>query len=246
MTGVTQSDFRDALLSASVPVPDGMTQPDGSPASRRFNVYRNNVAVGLTEALESAFPVIRKLVGDDFFKAMAGIYLRNHPPSSAVMAGYGDRLPSFLKGFEPVRHLPYLPDMARLELAMRDSYHAGDADPIAPEALAALSPDRFVRARLRLAPSVRLLSSRFPVHGIWVHNTDPARPPVAKGAEDVLITRPHFDPRPRLLTRPAARFVAAIQRGASISGAMAEGGDELDMGALLALLLTDRAIVDIY
>ena len=102
----TQSDFRAALLDPSCPAPDGVQNPDGVPATKRFDVYRNNVAVSLTDALETAFPVVNKLVGTDFFRAMAGVYLRAHPPSSPVMMFYGDEMPDFLAGFGPAQSVP--------------------------------------------------------------------------------------------------------------------------------------------
>ena len=63
---VGQESFTEALLTPEHPVPDGLIDPAGRPAGKRFDVYRNNVAVSLTGALETAFPVIRKLVGDVF------------------------------------------------------------------------------------------------------------------------------------------------------------------------------------
>ena len=63
---VSQTAFRHGLLDPALPAPDGLVNPDGAPATKRFDVYRNNVAVSLSDALESAFPVIRKLVGDNF------------------------------------------------------------------------------------------------------------------------------------------------------------------------------------
>ncbi|MDA0924796.1 MAG: DNA-binding domain-containing protein, partial [Proteobacteria bacterium] len=165
----SQTAFAMALLDPGQPAPAGLTNPFGGPAGRRFDVYRNNVAVSLTQALETGFPTVRKLVGDDFFKAMAGIYLRATPPSDPRLALYGTTFPGFLARFEPVRHLRYLPDIARLDLGLRQSYHAADAAPfdttgLAPAAVLSLKP--------RLAPATLILSSRHPVFAIWLYNTE--------------------------------------------------------------------------
>ena len=141
---VGQGAFAQAILDAARPAPAGLTNPDGAPASKRFDVYRNNVAVSLTEALQTAFPAIAKLIGEENFKATAGVYLRQNPPGSPLMMFYGDQMPAFLGGFEHVQHLPYLPDVARLELALRQSYHAADAEPLAPETFQTLPPDRLI------------------------------------------------------------------------------------------------------
>ena len=69
---MTEAEFAAALLDPQRPVPAGLIRPDGTPADRRFAIYRNNVAVGLTEALRAGFPVVEKLVGAAFFAAMVG------------------------------------------------------------------------------------------------------------------------------------------------------------------------------
>ena len=40
-----QATFATALLDARVPLPPGLIDAEGRPAHRRFDVYRNNVAV---------------------------------------------------------------------------------------------------------------------------------------------------------------------------------------------------------
>jgi len=241
---VDQATFTKGLLDASIPAPEGLTNPDGAQATKRYNVYRNNVAVSLSDALEAAFPVIRKLVGDQFFRAMAGVYLRQHPPSSPLMMYYGEAMPDFLAAFEPAAHLTYLPDIARLELAMRQSYHAADAAPIQAEALQALAPDALMATTFRFAPAVHLLRSDFPIAAIYRANTQNGPKPVMK-AETALITRPEFDPMLHTLDQPAADCLAALIAGETLEAAIAAGGDALDLGALLGLLLGQGAIIDL-
>lgn len=235
------AQFRDALLSPDAPVPDGLTDPQGRPAGRRFNVYRNNVAVGLTEALRQSFPVVRKLVGEDFFTAMAQDHLRAHPPASPLMMFYGQDMPAFLEHFPPVAHLGYLPDIARLELAIRNSYHAADAPPLPPERIAALGADAMCAARFTLAPAVQLVRSRWPIHAIWSANTKGSTPPRTVRGEDVLITRPDFDPVVDQLDDGAAPFVARLLAGDRLDAAHAAAGP-LDPTATLGLLLARGAI----
>ena len=236
--------FRDAILDPSLGTPEGVTDPQGRPAGRRFNVYRNNVTVGLTEALRQSFPALLKLVGDEFFTAMAIEHLRAHPPTSPLMMFYGDAMPDFLAQFPPVQHLAYLPDVARLELALRHAYHAADSAPVPAERLQSLPPERLMAARIGFAPALRLLRSQWPVQSIWAANMRGAEPPKSLQPEDVLITRPAFDPEPHLLPAGAADFIMALQAGQSF-GAAFDAAGPFDLTATLGLLLAGGAIIDI-
>ena len=242
---VTQAEFTRALMDAGQAVPDGLTDHLAQPAGRRFSVYRNNVAVSLTEAMHSAFPVITKLLGKQNMDGLAGIYLRLHPPSSPLMMFYGAHFPEFLEGMEQLKHLGYLGDTARLELALRRAYHAADAIPIAPEALGTLTPDTLMNTRLTLAPAVQVLRSSWPVHGLWRYNTEDSAPKPEPQAQDVLITRPEFDPIPQVLPPGGAVWIRALMGGAAVGEALEQATAEdetFDLGATLALLLQGGAI----
>ncbi|MCX8507592.1 MAG: DNA-binding domain-containing protein [Rhodobacteraceae bacterium] len=238
------SAFRDAILNPALGLPEGVVDPQGRPAPRRFGVYRNNVTVGLTEALRQSFPAILKLVGDEFFTAMAIEHLRTHPPTSPLMMFYGAAMPDFLCGFAPVQHLAYLPDVARLELALRHSYHAADAVPVTAERLQCLPPERLMAARIGLAPAVQLLRAGWPVLSIWAANMRGAEAPSQVQPEDVLITRPVYDPEPHLLPAGAAGFIAALQTGQSFGDAF-EAAGPFDLTATLGLMLAGGAIIDL-
>ncbi|WP_010139910.1 HvfC/BufC N-terminal domain-containing protein [Oceanicola sp. S124] len=247
MSPPTQADFRTAMLRPEAPVPEGLGNGHGGPAGRRFAVYRNNVAVGLTEAVVEGFPTLRALLGEDNLRALAAPFLRAHPPSSPLMFRYGAALPGFLRSFQPLAHMGYLPDVARLDLARRESYHAADATPLDPARLAAIPPADLARARLGLAPSLRVVRSAWPLWQIWqlAHHDGPPPRPVA---EDILITRPGFDPTAHHLPAGGAGFLDALGQGrsaeAASEAALAEAPDA-DLPALLGLLLKSGALTSL-
>ncbi|MCE8007987.1 DNA-binding domain-containing protein [Aestuariivita sp.] len=242
---VSQSAFRSALLDGAEPVPDGLIDGLKRPAGRRYNVYRNNVAVSLTEALREGFPVVTKLLGQQNMDGLAGLFLRAHPPQSPLMMFYGASFPAFVAQMPQLQHLGYLGDVARLELALRSSYHAADTAPIDPATLGSLTPKALMAARLTLAPAVRHLRSIWPVHSLWRFNTEPGAPKPKPQAEDVVILRPEFDPMPHLLPAGGGAFIDALRTGATLGAAhdaaLAET-PQFDLTPVLALLIDGGAI----
>ncbi len=246
MTDVTQTAFRQAMLDPALAVPAGIVNPDGAPATKRFDVYRNNVAVSLSDALESAFPIMRKLLGDEFFRAMAGVYLRTHPPKTPLMMFYGEAMPQFIGRFQPTKKFRYLPDIARMELAMRHAYHAEDATPVPPEALGEIDADALMSVKLTIAPAVQTVTSDFPIHAIYRANIDADAPKPVMQPEAVVITRAGFDPQFHLINAAGAACIEALKKGQSLGQALASGDATLDLGAVLGLLLAQGAITEIH
>ena len=240
---VSQIDFRAALTDPGLPVPPGLTGPADAPAGRRFAVYRNNVAHSLAQALELAFPLVRRIVGEEFFRAMATEFARAHPPASPVLMFYGAAMPGFLGRFPPVAGLGYLPDAARLDLALRESYHAADCEPLGAGALQ--QGGDLMAARLTLAPALRMVRSRWPLHGIWRANFEPGAPQPRNAPEDILITRPGFDPVIAPLPPGGAYFIAALGRGEPLGAAILSPGTGFDLGPTLGALLRGGAIAGI-
>lgn len=245
---VSQTLFHAALLDSDQPVPSGLSDGRGQPAGRRFSVYRNNVASSLTEALEVSFPVVARLIGPRNFKALSGVFLRQHPPKLPMLSQYGDEMPAFLDGFEPLKHLGYLPDVARLEQALRVSYHAADATPINPAAVQALTPGEMAAGRFAFAPSALLVRSAWPIHGIWLFNTEVDAPKPRAEAQSVLVLRPEFDPAPHLLGPAAAECVAALMANDTLSDAndkALSADPEFNLEDLLGLLFSTGAVTRI-
>ncbi len=241
---MTQSHFAAALLDPDAPVPVGVIDPRGHPAPKRFAVYRNNVAGSLVEALKAAFPMLVKLLGEEFFAAMALAFLRAHPPKSRILMLYGDEMPGFLEQFQPVAHLGYLPDIARVDQALRESYHSADSTHLPEVEFHRLLGQDIAALRLRLAPSLRLIRSRWPIFSIWAANHDNGPTPKPQ-AEDLLILRPEFDPRPQLLPPGGAAFLAGLMAGRTLGESLDLATGPIDLAAILGLLISGRAIVGV-
>lgn len=237
--------FGQAALNARLPVPEGLTGPDGLPSDRRFAVYRNNVVVGLVQALKAAYPVVHRLVGEEFFRVMGTYFVRRDPPASPILLHYGESFPDFLAIFEPVAHLPWLPDVARLERARLEAYHAAEAP---AGNLSTMDPGRFGQLRLTLHPSLRIVTSRFAARRIWQANLADSPPPAIDptGPEDTLFLRPDAQVLALALAPGGAAFLRALERGRPVMVAALDGIAEtpgFDMAGTLSLLFANRAVI---
>ena len=232
----TEAAFQAALWAPVTPEALG---PE-STVARRFAVYRNNVQTGLVGALRSRFPVVERLVGADFFAAMARVFAAKHPPASPVLLAWGGAFPDFLAHFPPAVPLKYLPDVARLEWMRGVAYHAADHSPADLAALAALNPDSL---RLGLAPCVQLFATDQSAVTIWrLHQPGHAPHPVQPRAEWAMVARGQgLDALVHPLTRAEAATLRALMRGAPLGQAAAD----TDPTALLTALVQHGLITDI-
>jgi hypothetical protein len=163
------------------------------PAARHIQIYRRNTFATLTDALAADYPVVRRLVGDGFFDYAADGYVRRHPPGSGNLHDFGGAFPEFLAAFPPAQSLAYLPDVARLEWARQEAYHAADVASLDVDALAAVPPEKYSALIFELHPSVRVLASAYPVLAIWRVNQPDAQGETTvnldQGSEHVLVSR---------------------------------------------------------
>lgn len=215
-------DFADALLDPETPPPGRVSGPAGKGAVKRFNVYRNNVAVSLVDALAATFPATQRIVGEKFFRAMALMHVRSTPPTSPLLFEYGRDFPAFIDNFEHTGSMPWLGDVARIERAWLDAYHAADAAPMAADALARIAPGALGAVRFRPHPATRVVRSPHPAVTIFSANRDgePEGKITAQGAEDALITRPALSVFVRWLPPGGALFITRLLEGRTLGDAV--------------------------
>src|SRR5580658_4464424 len=89
-----------------------------APPDELLGIYHNTVHSALVNALRLSFPVVQRIVGEEFFEGAAREFIAAHAPDSAYLNDYGLRYPAFLAQFPPAMTLPYLADVADLEWAV--------------------------------------------------------------------------------------------------------------------------------
>lgn len=246
----SQTPFALPLLQPELACPGGLKTWNHSDPALRYAVYRNNVTVSLIDALAETYPAVQQLVGEDFFRAMARIFVQAHPPLSRIMAFYGQGFADFVSDFAPAASVPYLADVARLEMAYVQAYHAADATTLNTSQLQAwlANPSQLESLTLALHPSVHLISSPYAIVSIWAaHQTegDPHAwdPDLSQNA---IIFRTSQSVQVHAITDGVAHFYAVLRESASLLGAAdsALGLDPtFDLPGALAMLMRWQLLI---
>jgi len=166
-----QLEFARAVYEGGS-VLENRVRANGLSGARRLQVYRNSIFAGLTEALRAIYPVIDRLVGGEFFEHTARHFIARHPSITGNLHDFGGEFPEFLATFPEASDLNYLPDVARLEWAYHQVFHAEHHAPLDLSALAAVSPAEYGCLHWQMHPACRLLDSEFPILRIWQVNQD--------------------------------------------------------------------------
>ncbi len=228
---VLQERFRAAVLGeGDAPMAAFVQKPS------RLGVYRNTVQASLIDVLATAFPVVRRIVGEDFFTGLAARFINSAPPRVPQLSLYGDGFAGFISGADIGERLPYLADVARLEWARAESYFAADAPPLDMARIAALSPEDLEHLVLPVHPATRLIGSRYPIHRIWeVNQPSVADVPAVDMsiAQWVLVSRNGHHLITRALAKHDAAFIAEVMRGQTLGEAVAGIDAAFDLQAAL-------------
>jgi hypothetical protein len=246
---MSDAAWSHALWHPQASVPPGWVAHNGSDATRRLAVYRNNVVVSLLMALAETYPIVRLQLGDAAFFELAHQHVLQSPPCSAVMAHYGAAFAELLAGHAVAHEQPYLPDLARLEYARVRCFHAADAPALPIEALQGrlAQPETLADWQPSLAPCVEVLQARWPIFALWASATESQQAQAIGPAqsEAMLVCRDGWDAVVIRLSPAQARFIQALQAhqplGRAAQQALAHDA-QFDLGLTLGLLIQQACL----
>lgn len=202
---------------------DGVILDGRFPAERLFQVYRNNFWIATEDALSGIYGVVKQLVGNQFFSVLVDHFLRNYPPRYGNILQLGRDLPVFLCDFKLTEGLPYLADIARLEWAYHQVFHAQDSTPFDTQSLTSIASDKIPLLRFELSPSSRLIYSPHPIFEIWRVNQPgydgDQTVDLDSGGDSILLSRPGLQVELQKLEQMDARFLQSLVSGSNLEKA---------------------------
>lgn len=238
-----QDAFIEALYDAESSEMKSLTQQPG------FAVYRNTVLKGATDALLANFPTIERLVGTDWLRSAATLHARMSPPTDARLLHYGAEFPRFLDGFEHAQEMPYLGDVALLDLLWTQVHCAEDEPVFEISTLARLSPTDLAKSRLTPRAACRwawLPDS--PAYTIWRVNREQLEMPddLDWQGEGALLTRKAEKVHWQAASAADCAFLAACAAGLPLDQAADRAiavEPAVDLENLIIRLVTAEAFV---
>jgi len=179
-----QDGFAALLLpDAPAPAQSQRVAPDVAEALARlaaqpgFAVYQNTVHKACVDAIEANFPAVTRLVGHEWMRAAAAVFVRDSLPAHPSLIDYGARFPEFMAAFAPAAELPYLPAVGRLDRLWIEAHVAADASVLSLDALAGLDPLQLQRCALVPHPATRWAwFAESPAWTIWSRNRPDTQP----------------------------------------------------------------------
>ena len=255
MTPMILSDlqilFKDWVLAREQFAAVDLIGGDSSGRQNRLGVYRDNVQARLLRVLRGRYPVVEQLVAADFFSFAIAEFARQTPPNCGCLSNYGEAFPEFLESFTQAAHLPYLPDVARLEWMIDRSQISDEIPPIALSLLQTVSGNAAEKLGLRLDPAVQFLASPYPVDKIWqahqVSNLLELEDTLDVGSGSVFLQiRGNHEQTIVSLTPSIWIFRTSLSQGHSLVTSLANAEDldpHLDAPAVLAALFHERLVV---
>ncbi len=222
---------------------------DGLSPESRVQVYRNNARAMFAGALERTFPVLKRRVGDAYFRQLGDEYRAQHPSRSGDLHWVGERFADWLRARLAGTEFAWLSDLADLEWACEESLVAEQLPSLGKNALAAISPEKVADIVLGLQPGTRLVSSAFPIWSVWQANQseEPAGPvDPSVGPEHVVVGCGEDGLVLHSLPADQFAFVSALASGASLSVALESSGLDVErLPGVLAWLFGEGLVASL-
>lgn len=243
------SAFQDGMAAALMPQAAAPTHAApwlaALQAQPGFAVYRNTVLKACIDALQANYPTVCRMVGEDWFRAAAGLFVRARPPHDGRLMAYGEGFAAFLQAFEPAAGLPYLPAVARLDRCWTESHLAADA-PVLDAAWLARQPPEAVH--LAPHPAARWIwSEEHPACTLWRRQREgaPMDADLPWEGDGALLTRLEGAVQWVPLSRAGIAFMDACAQTLPLELAAThaqQAKPDCDLGALMAQLLQAGAL----
>lgn len=194
-------------------------------ARERLDVYASSYFLRLRDVMKADFPGLAHALGDDGFDAMMREYVTRHPSDSFTLNRYGAGVEPFLAHECTVkavaRRRPFLVELARLERAVEEVFHAPRRESADAKRLESIPVERWNRAIFVPIPAFRLLAFAWPVNRYLQAVFDEKHPRIpAREANWVVVYRKNWKSWRARLDREQFELLTALSKGVTLGAAL--------------------------
>ncbi len=239
-----QLEFADALTN-DTPFDEWVRE------AANLQIYRNNTESSLLRTLTATYPLLSKLLGEDYFAYAAKTYVEQYPSRSSNLHDYGKYFANFLKTFAPIDEFPYLPTVAEFEWICHRLHFASDANTFDLSLLSNVTPADYHRLYFELHPASNLLASDYPLLEIidFCQKEPDTLLNLTQGPHYLQIIRRHLDIVLVPLTHCDFVFLQMLQDGMPVKAALSAAlmiNPSFNLAVRLPSWLQNKTIVDAY
>ncbi|HMT42450.1 putative DNA-binding domain-containing protein [Sphingorhabdus sp.] len=203
-----------------------------------LKAHTNTISHARLVALEESFPLTRGEMGETPFNALCRDYVETTPAKTSDLAHIGRHFGSFLQNSS----IPAaIRDLATIEWAWLESYHAADRTPLTLEAVSAMAEADLLALPILLHPATRLCVLHAPLAASLAHLASETDMPQA-----ILVVRPEAEVR---LLAIDARTLQCVEKclhpntiGNLLALASEQGEDTDPIGPVLTLIGTGALV----
>lgn len=240
-----QLEFAEAVCSGNLQIETVLP-------IQNLRIYQNNILKHLLKALQTTYPLIVKLVGEDFFQICAKEYIKQYPSRSGDLNDYGEYFSDFLVKYDPVKDLIYLAEVAQFEWICHLLLTAAQPPALDIDVLNKISPENYEQIRFVLHPASKIVKFYHPIlRIIELCQKDIGDDVVELGDEGVnlLMIRRDLDISLIPLSEGDYIFLTSLAEGQSVAAALEttlQADPTFELDNKLANWVKDKLIVDCF
>lgn len=187
-------------------------------AHRQIEIYRYSVmGCMLLGGLKLNFPLCLNILTEHNFNIVGAQYLKTQNVDSPDVNKVADGFPQFLAEFEKTQSIPYLSDLAKLELARRNVFSAKDEPTFNFYEFQAVSAEHHGQLIFQLAKSIEIIDVNYVIDELWIAMQEPnfeiANYSIKTESNSIIVYRQDLQVRMQSLNCNQQSFLKTIQTG---------------------------------
>ncbi len=134
-------------------------------AKKRLSIYHDAYRLRIIEALATAYPQLKALLGDVLFDKTAREYITAYPSTFRNLRWYGSEMRDHL--LETLPQHPIAAEMANFEWTLSLAFDAENVPELSLQDLATIPPENWVDLSFQFQPAIKIVHTRWNVIPMW-------------------------------------------------------------------------------